>query len=93
MLYTGTYCDNFIEKLKGYTDRNIDNEKYVMCVVIYMEYPMKMFEEDNMQKYLDEEEARSILKKKRLELALTRYIYREEKIKENTNKIYGMVFG
>ena len=57
MLYTGTYCDNFREKIKGYVRINTNNEKYVMCVVIYMEYPMKKFEEDNMTEYLDKGES------------------------------------
>ena len=33
------------------------------------------------------------MKKKRIELALTRYTNREEEIKENMNIIYGIVFG
>ena len=43
-----------------------------MCVVIDMEDMMKTFEENNMTEYLYEEEAKSILNNKRLELALTR---------------------
>ena len=35
--------EKFREKLKGYVDRNIVNEKYVMCVVTDMEDPMKYF--------------------------------------------------
>ena len=52
-----------------------------------------IFEEDNMPEDLDEEEEKSILKNKRLDLALTRYMYRERKVKEKMNKIYGIVFG
>ena len=44
-------------------------------------------------KDLDEERSKSILNTKRIELALTRYMDREEKIRENMNKIYGIVFG
>ena len=53
---------------------------------------MKTFEEDNMPEDLDEKESKSILKKKIIELPLTRYMDREEQIKENPNKIYGVVF-
>ena len=61
-------------------ERNIDNVKDVMYVVTDMEYPMKTFEEYKMPKYIDEDESKSILKKKRLELALMRYMDIEEKI-------------
>ena len=53
-----------------------------MCVVTYTEDPMKTFEEKNMPGDLYEEESKSILKKKRIELALTRYMDREEKLNE-----------
>ena len=46
-----------------------------------------------MSKDLNEDEAKSTLKNKRIELAPTRYMYREEKIKENMNIIYGIEFG
>ena len=62
-------------------DRNIDNEKYLMCVVTYIDGPMKTFEEDKIIKDLDEGESKNILKKKRLELTLMVYIDREDKIK------------
>ena len=45
-----------------------------------------------MKKYLYEDESKSILKKKMLQLALVRYMYREDKIKEKTNKIYEVLF-
>ena len=64
----------------------------MLCVVTNMEDPMKTFEEDNMPEDLDEKESKSILKKKIIELPLTRYMDREEQIKENPNKIYGVVF-
>ena len=62
----GTVFDNFRDKLKGYLERNLYNATYVMCVVTDVEDPIKTFEEDNMPKYLDEDEAKSILKNKRL---------------------------
>ena len=62
----GTDFDKFREKLKGYTERNIENATYMMCVVTDMDDTMKKFEEDNVPKYLDEEEVMSILNKKRL---------------------------
>ena len=40
----GTAFDNFREKLKGYVERKFYNVKDVMCVVTYMEDPMKTFE-------------------------------------------------
>ena len=43
-----------------------------MCVVMGMEDPMKMFEDDNMPKDLVEGESKFIMKKKRLELTQTR---------------------
>ena len=46
-----------------------------------------------MLKYLDRDKAVSILKKKIIELSLTTYMYREEKIKENMNNIYWIIFG
>ena len=52
-----------------------------MCVVTDMEGAIKMFEEDNMPRDLDENESKSILNNKRLELALTRYMDREEQTK------------
>ena len=52
-----------------------------MCVVTEMNNTMKFVEEKNMRKYLDQDEAKSILNKKRLELALTKYLDREDKIK------------
>ena len=55
-----------------------------------MENTMKTFEEDNMLKYLDEDEANSILKKKKLELSLARYMDKEDKVKININKIMGL---
>ena len=88
----GTDFDKFREKLKGYVERKFENEKYVLCVVIEMEDQIKTFEENNMPEDLDEEEAKCTLKKKILELALTRYINGEEKIKLNMNKIYGILF-
>ena len=54
--------------------RNLEEVKYVMCVVTDMEDPMKTFEEENIPKYLDEDESNSILNKKSLELALTKYM-------------------
>ena len=52
-----------------------------MCVVTYIDGPMKTFEEDKIIKDLDEGESKNILKKKRLELTLMVYIDREDKIK------------
>ena len=43
--------------------------------------------------YLDRGESKSILKNKIPELALTRNMYREEKIEENMNAVHGEVFG
>ena len=63
-------------------EREFDNEKDGMCVVTEMEYTMKKFEEKNMMEYLDEEEAKFTLKKKRLESALTRYMSRKEKLRK-----------
>ena len=62
-------------------ERNIDNAKYMMCVVTDMEGTIKMFQEDNMPKDLDQDESKSILEKKRPELEITRYVDRENKIK------------
>ena len=73
-------------------DRNIENVKDRMCVVTAMDHPIETFEEDNMPKCLDEEEAKSILNKKRLNLGIKKYRIKEEKIKENMNKIYGILF-
>ena len=61
----------------GYVETNVDHVKDVMCVVTDMGDPMKTFEDNNILGYLDEEEENFILKKKRLELALTRYMDRE----------------
>ena len=47
-------------------ERKINNEKYVICEVTDLKDPIKTFEENNIPKYLDECEANSILKKKRL---------------------------
>ena len=63
-------------------ERNFDNVKDVMCVVTYIEDPMKTFEENNMLEYVDEEEAKYTLKKKIIGLALKRYIDRKEKLKK-----------
>ena len=46
----GTAFEKLRENLKGYTERNLGNAKYVMCVVTYMEDPMKNFEYKNMPK-------------------------------------------
>ena len=70
-----------------------ENEEYVLCVVTDMEDPVKKYEEGKMLEHLDEEKEKSILEKKIIELALKRYVDREEIIKENMNKIYGIVFG
>ena len=51
-----------------------------MCVVTDMEYLMETIPENNMPEDLDEEEENSILKNKILELALKRYMDREEKL-------------
>ena len=40
-LYIGTDFGKLIEKLKGYAEINIDKAKYVICVVTYMEDPIK----------------------------------------------------
>ena len=58
-----------------------------MCVVTALEDPTKKIEDNNMPEYLNEQEVKSIPKKKRLESALTRYMDRGEKVKENMNKI------
>ena len=70
----GTAFDKFRDKLKGYVDINIDNQKDVLCVVTDMEDAMNCFEEDNMPEYLVEYEAKSVLKNKSLELELMRYM-------------------
>ena len=54
-LDTGTALDNFSDKLKGYMEGKLDNEKDVMCVVTDIENPTKTFEEGKMPKYLYEE--------------------------------------
>ena len=82
-LDTGTDFDKFRDKLKAYVEINLDNTKDVLCVITDMEYPMIFFEEDNMSENLDKEEAKSTPKKKRLELALTRYMDREEKLEKS----------
>ena len=64
-----------------------------MCAVTAMVDPTKTFEEDNMPKYLDEYETKSIMKKKRLQSELARHMGREEKFKENINKTYAIIFG
>ena len=70
-------------------ERKFDNAKDVLYVVTYMEYPMKIFEWEKMPYDLDEEQDKSIPNNKRLELSLTRSVYREK----NMNRIYGIVFG
>ena len=62
----GTDFDKFIEKPNSYVERKLNNTKDVMCAVTAMVDPTKTFEEDNMPKYLDEYETKSIMKKKRL---------------------------
>ena len=52
----------------------------MLCVVTDMEDTMKKFEDDIISEDLDEEEAKSIAKKKILELALEIYMYREGKL-------------
>ena len=47
-----------------------DNAKDVLWVVTYMGDTMKTFEDNKMPEYLYDEEAKSILKNKILELAL-----------------------
>ena len=74
--------DKFREKPKGCVERKFENAKDVLCVVIDMEDLMKKIEEDNILGGLDEEEAKLILIKKILELALTRYMDGEEKLKK-----------
>ena len=61
-------------------ERKFSNAKNVLCVVTYMEDMIKTFEEENMPEDLDKEEEKSILKKKILQLALTRYMDRLEKL-------------
>ena len=52
-----------------------------------------MFKEENMPKYLNEGEAKSILNKKSIELALTRYMDIEEKIEEkNKHNIWDRIW-
>ena len=87
----GTAFDNFREKLKGYVERKFYNVKDVMCVVTYMEDPMKTFEDNNITEYLNEEEENSILNKKRIGLSLTGYMEREDLKKIKI--IFGVVFG
>ena len=53
-------------------DRNIDNAKDVIYFVTYIDGTMKTFEEENIPKDLDEDEYKSILNNKILQLALTR---------------------
>ena len=53
-------------------DRNIDNAKDVIYFVTYIDGTMKTFEEENIPKDLDEDESKSILNNKILQLALTR---------------------
>ena len=53
-------------------DRNIDNAKDVIYFVTYIDGTMKTFEEENTPKDLDEDEYKSILNNKILQLALTR---------------------
>ena len=48
----------------GCVERKLYNSKYVMCVVTEMADAMKTFKEDNMSKYLDEDEYKFIIKKK-----------------------------
>ena len=58
-------------------ERKFDNTKGVMYVITDMEDTLKQFEEKNMMGYLYEEEENFNLKKKKLELALTKYMDRE----------------
>ena len=44
--------------------RKFDNVKYLMCMLTHMEDTMKTFEGEKIPGYLDEEEAKSIVKKK-----------------------------
>ena len=53
----------------------------------------EIFKKNNKTEDLDGEEAKYILKKKILELALKICINKKRFLKENTNKIYGIVFG
>ena len=53
---------------------------------------MKKIEGVKMPNDLDEEESKNILEMKVLELALPRYMDREDKIKEIKKIIYGLVF-
>ena len=68
----GTSFDKFRNKLKGSMERNLHNANDMMCVVTDTDDPMICFEEEENLKYLDEEEANSILMKKILEVVLTR---------------------
>ena len=58
-------------------ERKFDNTKGVMYVITDMEDTLKQFEEKNMMGYLYEEEENFNPKKKKLELALTKYMDRE----------------
>ena len=55
-------------------ERIFDNAKDVLCVLTDLENMMKIFEENNIMEDLYEEEAKSILKNKILELLRTRYM-------------------
>ena len=72
----GTAFDKFREKLKGYVERNFENAKDVLCVVTDMEDPIKFLKRTLYRKIQMRRKENSILKKKRLELALTRYMDR-----------------
>ena len=51
-----------------------------MCLVTDMKNPTKTFEDNNIPGNLDEEAEKSIPENKILDLALTRYMDREEKL-------------
>ena len=66
----GTDFDKFREKIRGYVETKFDNSKDVICVVTDIEDAMQFLKKNNKTEDLDGEEAKYILKKKRLELAL-----------------------
>ena len=67
-------CYKFGEKLKGFAERKFDNEKDMLCMVTEMEDLIKVFKEENTPENLNEDAEYSTLKKKRLYLALIRYM-------------------
>ena len=87
----GVTFENFQDVLKKYVLKNFHKVEDIVEMVTYLNDPFPNFEIKHIPKELIKTEEESNIKMKMWEMRVKKYIYREEVLIENANKLYGIV--